>query len=289
MKYENFDNVPALPVELVFDPVREPVYRKGVVVPDQFWIINPNTDQLINDKPSGKNHNPVNYTHVWDSFREGVDQSGIDTSNLQVRFNVADRGAAFSADIVFKQYNYDRIVGEATEMKMRIIDSHDMSFRRDIRCMIMRLACTNGMVTVGERLTVKQKHTMLSDPEKLGAVVAEYPSRLEDEAHLYKQMMGTRVTKDQAIAFARSEVATYRIASGIKVNEKSVEEFARIWNEYAGLGETGYRLYNVMTHIGTHVTGRADTDLARKQIRIEDRVSDIVQGKAFQQLAGLAA
>ena len=289
MKYENFDNVPALPVELVFDPVREPVYRKGVVVPDQFWIINPNTDQLINDKPSGKNHNPVNYTHMWESFREGVDQSGIDTSNLQVRFNVADRGAAFSADIVFKQYNYDRIVGEATEMKMRIIDSHDMSFRRDIRCMIMRLACTNGMVTVGERLTVKQKHTMLSDPEKLGAVVAEYPSRLEDEAHLYKQMMGTRVTKDQAIAFARSEVATYRIASGIKVNEKSVEEFARIWNEYAGLGETGYRLYNVMTHIGTHVTGRADTDLARKQIRIEDRVSDIVQGKAFQQLAGLAA
>jgi len=289
MKYENFDNVPALPVELVFDPVREPVYRKGVVVPDQFWIINPNTDQLINDKPSGKNHNPVNYTHMWESFREGVDQSGIDTSNLQVRFNVADRSAAFSADIVFKQYNYDRIVGEATEMKMRIIDSHDMSFRRDIRCMIMRLACTNGMVTVGERLTVKQKHTMLSDPEKLGAVVAEYPSRLEDEAHLYKQMMGTRVTKDQAIAFARSEVATYRIASGIKVNEKSVEEFARIWNEYAGLGETGYRLYNVMTHIGTHVTGRADTDLARKQIRIEDRVSDIVQGKRFQQLAGLAA
>jgi hypothetical protein len=289
MKYENFDNVPALPVELVFDPVREPVYRKGVVVPDQFWIINPNTDQLINDKPSGKNHNPVNYTHMWDSFREGVDQSGIDTSNLQVRFNVADRSAAFSADIVFKQYNYDRIVGEATEMKMRIIDSHDMSFRRDIRCMIMRLACTNGMVTVGERLTVKQKHTMLSDPEKLGAVVAEYPSRLEDEAHLYKQMMGTRVTKDQAIAFARSQVATYRVASGIKVNEKSVEEFARIWNEYAGLGETGYRLYNVMTHIGTHVTGRADTDLARKQIRIEDRVSDIVQGKSFQQLAGLAA
>jgi len=289
MKYENFDGLTALPVELDFDPIREPVYRNGVQVPDQYWIVNPNTDQLINDKPSGKNHNPVNYTHMWDSFCEGVDQSGIDTSNLQIRFNVADRGAAFSADIIFKQYNYDRIVGEATQMKMRIIDSHDMTFRRDIRCMIMRLACTNGMVTVGERLTVKQKHTMLSDPEKLGAVVAEYPSRLENEAELYKVMMGTAVTKDQAIAFARSEVATYRVASGIKVNEKSVEEFARIWNDYAGLGNTGYRLYNVLTHMGTHVTGREDTDLARKQIRIEDRVSDIVQGKRFQQLAGLAA
>lgn len=289
MKYENFDSVPALPVELDFDPIREPVYRKGVQVPDQYWIVNPDTDELINDKPSGKNHNPVNYKHMWDSFREGIAESGVDTSDLKIKFGVARCGAAFSADIVFAQYDYERIVGEATQMKMRIIDSHDMSFRRDIRCMIMRLACTNGMVTVGERLAVKQKHTMLSDPEKLGAVVAEYPSRLENEAHLYKQMMGTRVTKDQAIAFARSEVATYRVASGIKVNEKSVEEFARIWNDYSSLGDTGYRLYNVLTHIGTHVTGREGTDLARKQIRIEDQVSSIVQGRAFQQLTGLAA
>lgn len=287
--FQNFDSMTALPAELDFDPIREPVYRNGVQVPDQFWIVNPNTGKLISNKPSGKNHNPVNYTHMWNPYCAGINASGIDTSNLQIRFNIADQGAAFSADIIFAQYDYECIVGEATQMKMRIIDSHDMSFRRDIRCMIMRLACTNGMVSVGERLVVKQKHTMLSDPEKLGAVVAEYPSRLEDEAHLYKQMMGTRVTKDQAIAFARSQVATYRVASGIKVNEKSVEEFARIWNEYASLGETGYRLYNVMTHIGTHVTGREGTDLARKQIRIEDRVSDIVQGRSFQQLAGLAA
>ena len=77
--------------------------------------------------------------------------------------------------------------------------------------------------------------------------------------------------------------------SGIKVNEKSVEEFARIWNLYNSMGETGYRLYNVLTHIGTHVTGREGTDIARKQIRIEDRVSDIVQAPAFRQLVGLAA
>jgi len=289
MKYENFDGLTALPVELNFDPVREEVTRNGQIVPDQFWIVNPNTGNLISNKPSGKNHNPVNYVHMWDAFCEGLELSGIDLSDIKISFNIAQGASAFSADIVFATYDYERIVGEATQMKMRIIDSHDMSFRRDIRCMIMRLACTNGMVTVGERLAVKQKHTVLSDPEKLGAVVAEYPSRLENEAHLYKQMMGTRVTKDEAIAFARSEVATYRLASGIKVNEKSVEEFARIWNMYSSLGDTGYRLYNVMTHIGTHVTGREGTDIARKQIRIEDRVSDIVQGKRFQQLAGLAA
>ena len=289
MKYENFDSIPSLPVELDFDPVREAVYRNGTVVPDQFWIVNPNTDELISDKPSGKNHNPVNYTHMWESFREGIAESGVDTSDLKIRFNTAKCGAAFSADIIFAQYDYERIVGEATQMKMRIVDSHDQTFRRDIRCMLMRLACTNGMVTVGEHLTIKQKHTMLSDPEKLGAVVAEYPSRLENEAELYKVMMGTPVSKDTAIDFCRSHIATYKVASGIKVNEKTVEEFARIWNQYSALGNTGYRLYNVMTHIGTHVTGREGTDLARKQIRIEDRIAEIVQRPAFKQVVGLAA
>ena len=287
--YQKFDHIPALPASLDFDPVREPVTRNGSVVPDQFWIVNPTNGKLISNKPSGKNHNPVNSTLMWDAFREGVVESGIDTSQLEVRFSIASNSSAFAADIIFKKYDYERIVGEATQMRMRIIDSHDQSFKRDIRCMLMRLACTNGMSTVGERLAVKQKHTMLSDPEKLGAVVSEFPTRLEKEASLYKQMMRTRVSLDQAVAFARAEVASYRTASGIKINEKSVEEFARIWHLYSSMGDTGYRLYNVLTHIGTHVTGRDGTDIARKQIRIEDRVSDIVQAPTFRQLVGLAA
>jgi hypothetical protein len=290
--YQNFNGIPALPVALDFDPVREQVVRTGRdgvirTVRDSYWVVNPLTDEVM--ATSKNQHNPVNFKNMWDSFREGVEHSGVDTSDIQVMFNTARGGAAFSADIVFKRYDYQRIVGEPTQMKMRILDSHDMTLKRDIRCMLMRLACTNGMVTVGERLTVKQKHTTFSDPEKLGAVVSEFPTRLENEAHLYKDMMAKRVTKDQAIAFARTEVATYRTAAGIKINEKTVEEFARIWNEYRALGETGYHLYNVLTHIGTHVTGREGTDVARKQIRIEDRVSEIVQAPAFRQLVGLAA
>ena len=290
--YQNFNGIPALPVALDFDPVREQVVRTGRdgvirTVRDSYWVVNPLTDEVM--ATSKNQHNPVNFKHMWDSFREGVEHSGVDTSDIQIMFNTARGGAAFSADIVFKRYDYQQIVGEPTQMKMRILDSHDMTLKRDIRCMLMRLACTNGMVTVGERLTVKQKHTTFSDPEKLGAVVSEFPTRLENEAHLYKDMMAKRVTKDQAIAFARTEVATYRTAAGIKINEKTVEEFARIWNEYRALGETGYHLYNVLTHIGTHVTGREGTDVARKQIRIEDRVSEIVQAPAFRQLVGLAA
>jgi hypothetical protein len=285
--YTNIGELPALPVELDFDPVREPAVRNGRIVEDTFWVVNPLSDSVM--AVTKKKHNPTNFSQMWESFREGVGASGIDTSNLDVKFNIAHNASAFSADIIFKKYDYQKIVGEATQMKMRIIDSHDSTFRRDVRCMIMRLACTNGMVTVGENLRIKQMHTRYSDPEKLGSVVSEYPTRLENEAHLYKTMMSTKVDKDTAVQFCRDYVASYRVASGIKINEKSVEEFARIWNMYSALGDTGYRLYNVLTHIGTHVTGREGTDLTRKQIRIEDKVSDIVQTPKFRQLVGLAA
>ena len=290
--YQNFDSIPALPAELDFEPVREQVLRTGRdgitrTVPDSFWVVNPLNDTVL--ATTRKRHNPTNFVSMWESFRDGLSASDIDTSQIKVKFNVAHNSAAYSADILFPKYDYQKIVGEATQMKMRIIDSHDSSFRRVMRAYIERLVCTNGMVSVGERLEFKSFHTIHSDPEKIGAVASEYPARLENEAQLYKVMMGTSVSKDTAIEFARSHVASYRTASGIKINEKSVEEFARIWNQYSALGDTGYRLYNVLTHIGTHVTGREGTDLARKQIRIEDKVSDIVKTPKFRQLVGLAA
>ena len=290
--YQNFDNALKLPAELDFEPVREQVVRTGRdgivrTVPDSFWVINPLTDNVM--ATTKKRHRSPNFNVSWGSFTDGLIASGIDLSGVKVKFNVAHNSAAYSADILFPKYDYERIVGEPTQMKMRIIDSHDSTFRRVMRALIERLACTNGMVTVGERLEFKSFHTIHSDPEKIGAVASQYPVRLENEAHLYKIMMRTKLDKDTAIQFCRDYVASYRSTTGIKINEKSVEEFARIWNQYSALGDTGYRLYNVLTHIGTHVSGREGTDLARKQVRIEDKVSEIVQTPKFRELVGLAA
>lgn len=282
----DFDSIPALPEHLDFDPVKEQQIRNGVPVEGQYWIVNPLTDKVMG--LGKRQHNPVNFRHMWDNFREGVDASGIDTSQLKVKFNSAKNGSAFRADIVFKNYDFKRVVGEATQMKMRILDSHDQTLKRDVSAMLMRLACTNGMVTMGERLKFKQKHTMLSDPERVGRIVADFPVRLENEAELYKILQSKRVTTDQARQFFIDNVATYMSATGPKVNKKSVEECMRLWHQY-DLGLNGYKLYNVLTHLGTHVTGREGSDVTRKQIRIESNIENIVQGRDFRQLVGLAA
>jgi len=285
--YQDFNSIPALPVELDFDPVREPLIHNGRRVDGHHAIINPLTDEVM--CVSKRQHNPVNFSRMWDAFREGIDSSGIDTSQVQVKFNRAKGNSAYSVDILFKKYEFEPAVGDLHSMRFRLYDSHDMTFKHHIQCGLFRYWCSNGQASIAENLQAKVKHTMMADPEKLGAVVADWPARLEDEAGMYQDMMNTPVSKELAVEFIRKEVATYRVASGIKINEKMVEEGARIWNMYGNLGDTGYRLFNVMTHIGTHVTGREGTDLARKQARVEQNVQEIISRPAFKTLVGIAA
>ena len=299
--YQDFNGIPTLSEvapSLVFEPKREALRHNGLLVKDKFAIINPTIGDIdpLTGLPKGevmqvvgKSHVATPYNVMWDSMREGIELSGLDTSQIQIKFIVAPDGGSYATDIIFKQYEFEPAVGDVHSMRFRIYDSHDMTFRHHIQCGLFRYWCSNGQASIAEKLEVKAKHTLTADPEKLGRIVADFPARLEAEAELYRDMMATPLSKDRAVQFIRENVATYRIASGIKINEKTVEEGARIWNMYGNLGDTGYRLFNVITHIGTHVTGREGTNMARKQARIEQQAQAVVDMPEFKQLVGLAA
>ena len=290
-KYENFAGIPALPVELDFDPVREPAKRVNAhgdvqIITGVYNIINPLTDTVMTVSKS--KHNPMNYALMWNSFLDGIEASGIDTSQVEAKFNVAPDGRAFTADIIMKRFNFEKVVGEPVFMRFRIADSHDTTFVRDLMCGLWRLWCTNGCSSVAENLRVRNKHTRFSDPEKLGAIVADYPARLEAEAELYPLMMEKRVSHEQAIDFMERNVAMYRTNTGkMKLNNKALEECNRVWGLYSKMGDTGYRLYNTLTHIGTHVEGRDGTNITLKQARMEQKVQEVVSLPEFKQLVGL--
>ena len=289
--YENFAGMPALPVELDFDPVREPAKRiakngNTQIIAGVFNIINPMTDTVMTVSKS--KHNPVNYAIAWESFRAGIEASGLDTSDIECKFNVSPDGKSYTCDIILKRFNFEKVVGEPVYMRFRITDSHDMSFVRDFLCGLWRLWCTNGCSSVHEQLRLREKHTLMSDPEKVGSVVAEYPARLEAEAKLYPIMMNTKVSQDQAIDFMERNLATYRTNAGkLKLNNKTLEECNRIWSMYNSMGNTGYRLYNTLTHIGTHVEGREGTNITLKQARMEQKIQEVVSLPEFKSLVGL--
>ncbi len=271
--------LPALPQILDFDPVREPQIRNGVAIRNQYWVVNPNTDTVIGN---GKSiHNPQNFSKVWDSFREGLLHSGLDTSEAEVKFNVIKEGAAMEAQIVLKRYQYEQVLGEPAKMTMSFRDSHDQSIRRKIRAMIYRLACLNGMIAPREAVGIVQKHTTYSDPDTVGKIASKFPDQLLKDAQIMRLMQGVKVQRADAIDFLERNVATYPTKTGTKVNKKWLDRIVGIHDSYNILGENSYHLYNTLTHISTHVESRT-ADVATKRIRIEQDIESVIRGEEFQ-------
>lgn len=271
--------LPALPQILNFDPVREPQIRNGVAIRNQYWVVNPNTDTVIGN---GKSiHNPQNFSKVWDSFREGLLHSGLDTSEAEVKFNVIKEGAAMDAQIVLKRYQYEQVLGEPAKMTMSFRDSHDQSIRRQIRAMIYRLACLNGMIAPREAVGIVQKHTTYSDPDTVGKIASKFPDQLLKDAQTMRLMQGVKVQRADAIDFLERNVATYPTKTGTKVNKKWLDRIVGIHDSYNILGDNTYHLYNTLTHISTHVESRT-ADVATKRIRIEQDIESVIRGEEFQ-------
>lgn len=271
--------LPALPQILDFDPVREPQIRNGVAIRNQYWVVNPNTDTVIGN---GKSiHNPQNFSKVWDSFREGLLNSGLDTSEAEVKFSVIKEGAAMDAQIVLKRYQYEQVLGEPAKMTMSFRDSHDQSIRRQIRAMIYRLACLNGMIAPREAVGIVQKHTTYSDPDTVGKIASKFPDQLLKDAQVMRLMQGVKVQRADAIDFLERNVATYPTKTGTKVNKKWLDRIVGIHDSYNILGDNTYHLYNTLTHISTHVESRT-ADVATKRIRIEQDIESVIRGEEFQ-------
>jgi hypothetical protein len=273
--------IPTLPTALDFDPIREQATRNGSPVEGRFWVINPLNDSIIGD---GKTvHNPQNYRKMWDSLWMGLSESTLDLTGVEIKARSIDNGAAMRAEIVLPNHDFSGRLGEASKMKIVIGDSHDQTVKRSVSAMILRLACTNGMIAVREKIGFAQKHTTFSDPQVIGAIASGWLPQLESEVDLMKEMTVIKIDQDTAIKFYRENVAKYRTSTGWKYNEKMLERIIQIHNNY-DMGNNAYRVYNTLTHLSTHVeVMKAGADVGRKQLRMEQDIETVLRG-SFQEL-----
>ena len=272
--------LPALPEYLDFAPVREQQTRGGVIVDNRWWTINPNTDEVIGD--GKRNHNPQNFSILWDSLREGLYHSGLQLGNATTTFNSFNNNAGMRADITLPNQDFVKALGEPSCLKISITDSHDQTWRRVVRAYIMRLACLNGMSSMAENTSISELHTIGSDPQRIGAVAAKWPNLLLEDAAKMQTMRDVTVSRYDAIKFYSTYVASTKTRSGTVVNRAMLNRIMGIHDSYM-LGDTAYRVYNVLTHLSTHVESKAC--VTKKQLVMEDKISAIVKGNAFKELA----
>ena len=103
-----------------------------------------------------------------------------------------------------------------------------------------------------------------------------------------KMLRDVKVQREAAIEFFKQNVATYITKTGPQVNKKMWEESVGIYDNYNSIGDNAYRVYNVLTHLSTHIEAKRDgTDTERKRIRYEQDMDAVIKGAAFRSLAKL--
>ena len=98
-----------------------------------------------------------------------------------------------------------------------------------------------------------------------------------------KRMRTLRVSREVAIHFYSTYVASNKTRTGPVVNKALLERIMGIHDSYKGLNDTVYRMYNVLTHMSTHVESKSCS--TKKQLVMEDKISSIIKGDAFKELA----
>ena len=283
MSYINTMLTDQMPEVLDFEPVLKPVIYNGQPVPDKMFVVRQDNDQPL--AVVGSKHRPTNYRKLWEPLREGLIASDLDLTDATVKWHVVGNGAAMFADITLKAYDFEHIIGEPTSMKMRVLNSVNGSWKYDVSAMLMRLACLNGMSRVDQGTSASFKHTVNTDPERIGDVASQWPILLESDGHFFNHMKKVEITSEEAKAlFSRFCTTTTKVES--RVNKAWLGRMVTLWDNYSStIGQNGYALYNALTHYGTHsdkATSRGDVNA--KLVRQEQSVTKFLRSPAFKKV-----
>jgi hypothetical protein len=281
MSYINTMFADPMPEVLDFEPVLKPVIYNGQPVPDKMFVVRQDNDQPL--AVVGSKHRPTNYRKLWEPLREGLAASDLDLTDATVQWHVVNNGAAMFADVTLKAYDFERIIGEPTSMKMRVLNSVNGSWKYDVSAFLLRLACLNGMSRVDQGTSASFKHTVNTDPEKIGDVASQWPILLESDGHFFNHMKKVQITSEEATAlFAKFCTTTTKVES--RVNKAWLGRMVTLWDNYSrSIGQNGYALYNALTHYGTHSdksTSRGDVNA--KLVRQEQSVTKFLRSPAFK-------
>ncbi len=276
-----------LPDNLKFKPVLMPIEHDGVNLPTTLGqkVVREDTNQVLGIVKS--RNTPKPYADLWEPLVNGLKTSGLDLTNSTIKWNTMNNGARMFADITLKNYNYDHIVGERTALQMRVRNSVDGSIKYDISAVIKRLSCLNGQSSIAENTSAQFKHTVNTNPEKIGKVASTWPILLEADAHLFNHMKEINLSRDVVQEFMATNLCVTPTKTRIKINEKWLNRMMSLWDTYSSsIGSNGYAFYNCLTHYGTHVDSNSlrGAEVGNVQLRQEKNVQTLVRGPAFKKL-----
>ena len=141
-------------------------------------------------------------------------------------------------------------VGDTMAYRLTAQNSFDRSLRISFALGLVRLICTNGMVTMEKEVEMVKKH---SRQVNIGDIISDDAldnalAKLGDSVNVYGRLAQVELEQEQGLNILQN------LANGKVISEKVRESIAHIWNSPTHDEDKDRNLYNLNNAVTQHLT-----------------------------------
>jgi len=181
-----------------------------------------------------------------------------DGAKMRAQYDL--QGDAFQAEVPQ--------VGDVMAYRLTAQNSFDRSLRVSFALGLVRLVCTNGMVTMEKEVEMVKKH---STKVSIGDIISDDAldralAKLATSVNVYSRLADTSVEQEQGLTILQN------LTNDKVLSEKVRESIAQIWNAPTFDEDKGRNLYNLNNAVTQHMTH----DIADERFEYANRVTSNV-------------
>lgn len=216
----------------------------------------------------------------WDRLAQAIDQSGLNTKNATAEVSFANQGARVMLTLRFPNHVIEPVIGDITELEIRVKDSCDGRWNFSVLGAGRRLWCLNGMTLADPIAAYSEYHNGNLDidlaAEKVVGIMAEF----ERTKELWEQYSKVKITDDQAwrvfCLYANRPVDFKRGLGSAKKewNETRPNLAKTMFEQYEvkerrEIGDNAFGVLNTLTHHATHAKLREGKEAIGLDLRMQ--------------------
>jgi len=192
----------------------------------------------------------VNNADLVDKADRAFEARGIDVTRKVI---VTEGGAKFRAqyDLSGDMFRAEvPQVGDTMAYRLTAQNSFDRSLRISFALGLVRLICTNGMVTMEKEVEMVKKH---SRQVNIGDIISDDAldnalAKLGDSVNVYGRLAQVELEQEQGLNILQN------LTNSKVISEKVRESIAHIWNSPTHDEDKDRNLYNLNNAVTQHLT-----------------------------------
>ena len=198
---------------------------------------------------------------------------------------VAGNGERMYAVYDFRSVTKAIRVGDEVGLRLTVQNSFDGSLRASFLCGLLRLVCSNGLVTVEKEVGVTQKHGSKISTVFVSAALTKALASWQNSTVVFERLAAVSVNRLQGANILN------RLAEGNVLSGKLLENILPIWASPSYPQDEERSLYSLYNAVTQHLTRGVTQDRYELAERVSRNVLSILDkaGKSPDRLERLLA